>query len=311
MGYELSVINSKISSAPSAFINACEETFNKSVEAAAQVAAQNLGRSPIILLSGPSGSGKTTTAKKITNALEQLGITAHNVSLDNYFLTINAETAPKTPEGEIDYESPKCLDMDLLNKHFAQLAAGEEIAIPHFSFQEQERIDGRVVPMKLNHNEMVIFEGIHALNDCITFEHPNAFKIYVSTMTDIVDNGNVIVEGAGLRLVRRLVRDAFFRGAEPEFTLQMWKNVRRGEQLNIIPFKDAADLKIDSALPYEISVMKRFSRGVFDKVDEGTEHFKELDQVMNAFPRFEEIDDAAIPADSILREFIGGSSFTY
>lgn len=311
MIYDLSIINYRITTSPMEYVLESEKYFNSRIRKAADEIYNNIDQSPIVLLSGPSGSGKTTTAKKLAHALKQLGMNVDNISLDNYFLTVDPLTAPRTPAGDIDYESPACLDMNLLNEHFRKLAAGEEIQIPHFSFAHQSRDPNKVTPMQLDKNEIAIFEGIHALNESITREHPAAFKLYVSTLTDIEDKGVVLIDSNGMRLVRRIVRDDYFRGADPQFTLKMWDNVRRGEVLNILPYKDSANFTIDSALPYEISVMKQYTGDVFDKVPVNSEHFDVLQQVLGAFNRFEAINPAYVPPDSILREFIGGSVFEY
>lgn len=311
MIYDLTVINFRITTTPMEYVLESEKYFNSRIRKAADEIFNNLDQSPIVLLSGPSGSGKTTTAKKLTNELKRLGINAENISLDNYFVTVDPLTAPRTPNGDIDYESPQCLDMALLNDHFNKLAAGEEILIPHFSFSQQARASDKVTPMHLDKNEIAIFEGIHALNDTITIAHPAAYRIYVSTLTDIVDKGSVLIDSNGLRLIRRLVRDDFFRGADPQFTLKMWENIRRGELLNILPYKDSANFTIDSALPYEVSVMKQFTETLVDKVPHTSEHYNEMQQVVDAFKRFKSIDPAFVPPDSILREFIGGSLFEY
>ena len=311
MTYELYVINNRLSKTPEAYVQECETYYNSRVRKAADEIVCNFEYSPIVLLSGPSGSGKTTTAKKLADELRQLGLGAHIISLDNYFKTVDPLTAPRAPDGEIDFESPECLDLKLLNEHFAALGAGQEIRIPHFSFSRQARDDDRATQMKLGKNDIAVFEGIHALNENVTHDHPGAYKLYVSTLTDIIDNGQALIDGAGLRLLRRIVRDDFFRGADPQLTLKMWSNVRRGEKLNILPYKDSANLTIDSALPYEVSVMKQFAGEVYNKVPPHVENFEDLQHIVNAFYRFKDADPSFVPHDSILREFIGGSSFKY
>jgi uridine kinase len=267
--------------------------------------------SPIALLSGPSASGKTTTAKKLVADLRRLGMNAVIISLDNYFLTVDPDTAPRTPQGDIDYESPECLDMDLLHEHFIKLAAGEEILVPYFDFTKQARDDARQTPMKLGKNDIAVFEGIHALNGCIAGAYPEAYKLYVSTLTDVSLDGGVLIRHEHLRLVRRMVRDDLFRGADPAFTLGIWDNIRRGEKLNIIPYKNSADFTIDSALPYEICVMKQYTRATLDTVPAGSENYELLNRIRNAFDLFHTVDPVFIPGDSILREFVGGSVFDY
>lgn len=311
MFYELTEINGRVKQDPAKFVLECETEFNNTVHRAADEILSNLNRSPIVLMSGPSGSGKTTTAKKITSELTRLGITAHNISLDNYFLTVDPATAPRTPEGEIDYESPDCLDLELLNLHFKKLAAGEQIDIPHFSFTQRARKPGKETPMVLGKNEVAIFEGIHALNECITFNHQDAYKLYVSTLADIQDAGTVLVKSPSLRLVRRIVRDSFFRNADPKFTLKIWDNIRRGENENILPYKDSANLTLNTSLPYELSVMRQYADNVYSQLSEANEFFSDFHKVVMAFCRFEDIDASVVPADSILREFIGGSTFEY
>jgi uridine kinase len=311
MIYDLTTINKLITKSPVDYVLESEKYFNSRVRKTADEIYNNIDQSHIVLLSGPSGSGKTTTAKKLAKEIIRLGLKADIISLDNYFLTVDPLTAPRTPMGEIDYESPLCLDMALLNEHFQMLAAGKEIQIPYFNFSQQARIEGRTTPMRLDNDEIAIFEGIHALNESITSEHPAAYRLYISTLTDIAEKGDVLIDSNGLRLVRRIVRDDYFRGADPHFTLKMWENVRRGEVENILPYKDTAHMTIDSALPYEISVMKQFAGDVFNKIPEESGHYDIIRHILDAFRLFKDIDPELVPPDSILREFIGGSAFEY
>ena len=209
----------------------------------------NLDQSPIVLLSGPSGSGKTTTALKIAEELQRRGVNTHAVAMDNYFKTIHPKTAPRTPEGAIDYESPLCLDMELLDQHFTALTKGEEIIIPKYEFVRQMRNDSRGTPLKLGKNEIAVFEGIHALNDEITAQHPEATKLYISARSNVNDGAVLRFKGTWMRLTRRVVRDYNFRGTDATDTLDMWANVRRGEKLYISPYKHKADIMIDSSFP--------------------------------------------------------------
>ena len=187
MAYSLKQLNEGIRSDPQAFVDECDAAFHKKVEPAAQKIAGHRAESRIILLSGPSGSGKTTTALKIEEQLEKMGIETHTVSMDNYFNTIDPETAPRNREGAIDYESPFCLDVDLLNRHFAMLDRGETIHVPKYEFARQMRSDILSQPMRLGPDELAIFEGIHALNDIIVGKNPHAFKLYIAARSNLVD----------------------------------------------------------------------------------------------------------------------------
>ena len=180
MAYQLQEINDRIRADAKGFLEECDFSFRRRVEEAANRIINRTAESPIVLLSGPSGSGKTTTALKLEEELERRGISTHTISMDNYFRTMNPKTAPRTPEGAIDYESPLNLDMELLDETFTKLSRGEEVIIPKFEFARQMRNDARGRPLKLAKNEIAIFEGIHALNDDIAGRHPEATKLYIS-----------------------------------------------------------------------------------------------------------------------------------
>ena len=214
MPYSLSQINEAIRSDPKGFADQCDVAFAQKVTMAAEKIARHRSESHVILLSGPSGSGKTTTALKIEEQLENMGIVTHTVSMDNYFNTIDPETAPRNREGNIDYESPFCLDIELLNRHFAMLDRGETIHVPKYEFARQMRSDIMSQPLHLGSDELAIFEGIHALNDIIVGKNPNAFKLYIAARSNLVDDdGKVVFQHAWLRLCRRIVRDFKFRGS--------------------------------------------------------------------------------------------------
>lgn len=311
VSYELKTINKRLRAAPKEFVAECDAAYQAKIDDAAEQICDHMRESPVVLLSGPSGSGKTTSALKIEAELERRGIKTHTVSMDKYFKTIDPATVPRTPEGEIDYESPGCLDMDLLNEHFTLLSRHEEIRIPHFMFSRQKRSFSKFTPLKLEKNEIAIFEGIHALNDDITQKHPEAFMLYVSAESDISDNGRAIFKGSWMRLVRRVVRDSKFRGADAGFTLRLWANVLRGEKLHIYPFKDKANYTLDSTLPYEVSLMKGFATPLFADIPEETERMEELIHIIPAFEQFENLDRSLVRPESLLREFIGGGIYKY
>ena len=174
MPYQLSEINAGLKADPKGYLEACDAAYQQRIQAAADKVLERMKQSPIVLLSGPSGSGKTTTALKLEQELERRGVNTHTISMDNYFKTLNRKTAPRTPEGDIDFESPLLLDMDLLDETFTKLSRGEWVIVPKFEFARQMRNDSRGTPLKLDKNEIAIFEGIHALNDDIAGRLPEA-----------------------------------------------------------------------------------------------------------------------------------------
>ena len=308
MPYSLTQINEAIRSDPQAFVEECDAAFAKKVENAAKKIADHRTESHVILLSGPSGSGKTTTALKIEEQLEKMGIETHTVSMDNYFNTIDPETAPRNREGAIDYESPFCLDIDLLNRHFAMLDRGETIHVPKYEFARQMRSDIMSQPMRLGPDELAIFEGIHAPNDIIVGKNPHAFTPYIAARSNLVDDeGKVVFQHAWLRLCRRIVRDYKFRGSDASFTLKMWANVRRGEKLYISPYKENADLMFDSSLAFEFSVLKPFVVPLLEAIPAGK--YDVVDDMLKGFEQIEALDEKYVAPNSLAREFIGGSTY--
>ena len=310
MAYSLKTINESIRSDPAAFVAECEAAHAKKIQDAARRIAEHRSESHIVLLSGPSGSGKTTTALKIEEVLDNSGVETHTISMDNYFNTIDPDTAPRNREGNIDYESPFCLDIDLLNRHFSMLDRGETIHIPKYEFARQMRSDILSQTLKLGPDELAIFEGIHALNDVIIGKNPKAFKLYIAARSNFTDGeGSIVFQHPWLRLCRRIVRDYKFRGSDADFTLKMWPNVRRGEKLYISPYKENANLMFDSSLACEFSVLKPFIVPLLEKVPAGK--YPEADSILKAYERIEPLDEKYVPANSLIREFIGGSTFSY
>lgn len=311
MAYTLTTINEAIHSDPKGFVEEADAEFQKKVNTAAKKIANHRGESHIVLLSGPSGSGKTTTAMKISEALDNAGITTHTVSMDNYFMTIDPETAPRNRDGGIDYESPFCLDIELLNRHFDMLDRGETIHIPKFEFARQMRSAINSSPLKLGKDDLAIFEGIHALNDVITGKNPKAFKLYIAASSNITDGGgDIVFEHAWIRLCRRIIRDAKFRGSDAAFTLKLWPNVCRGEKLYIAPYKDSANILFDTTLPYEVSVLKTHVVPLLEKIS-AKERGTVVEQMLQGFDRIEPLDDQYVASNSLIREFIGGSTYSY
>ena len=314
MAYQLEEINRRLKEDPAGFVAECDGVYQKRLETAAERILERMKESPIVLLSGPSGSGKTTTALKLEQELERRGVQTHTISMDNYFKTLNRRTAPRTPEGDIEYESPLLLDMDLLDETFTKLSRGEWVIVPHFEFARQMRNDSRGTPLKLDKNEIAIFEGIHALNDDIAGRHPEATTLYISARSDILEGEALRFKGTWMRITRRAVRDCNFRGTDLVETLSMWYNVRRGEKLHISPFKGRANVIIDSSLRYEVPLFTNYAdalRAAVEEVPADNQRRAELEAMVDAFRYFQPLSPDLVPADSLLREFIGGGSYHY
>ena len=310
MNLSLKEINEKIRQSPAKFVEEEDKKYHDRIVTAADLISEHSAVCPIVLLSGPSGSGKTTTAKKVEDELRRRGINTYTVSMDDYFKTMNYKTAPRTATGDIDFESPELLDMELLNEHFTKLERGEEIHVPYFMFARQKRSASRFTPVRLKENEIIIFEGIHAFNEQITTRHPEAFKLYICAMSNINCGGGEVFLNTWTRLVRRVVRDSKFRGADADFTLQMWSNVLDGEKKHIYPYVPGADIQINSSLGYEMPVLKKYAVPLFEKLPEELENVAEVNRVLELLRLFDDVDDSLVADNSLIREFIGGGIYT-
>lgn len=309
---KISEVNARAVADPEGFITQSEADYSFQIDNAVQTIIDRMKGSPIVMLSGPSGSGKTTSAFRLKEKLIATGITAHTISLDNYFHTLDIRKAPRTPNGDLDLESPLCLDIELINEHFDSLQSGEEIKIPRYDFIRKERSASRCTKLSLGPNEIAIFEGIHALNDQISGPHPLATRLYISASTDFYDDvGTKVFDRTWLRLMRRVVRDNSFRGSDAAYTIEMWKNVLRGEHLYIDPYKDKADVLINSAMPYEVCLFKHFAEPLFRALPEGSGPAEEIEEIVLALEKFVDIPVYPVPGNSIIREFIGGSIYDY
>ena len=308
MPYSLTRLNEAVRSDPGAFARECDAAFAKKVENAAGRIAEHRRESRVILLSGPSGSGKTTTALKIEERLRNMGIETHTISMDDYFKTMDPETAPRNRYGEIDFESPFFLDVDLLNRHFAMLDRGETIHVPKYEFARQMRSDIMCHPLRLGPDDLAIFEGIHALNDIIVGKNPHAFRLYIAARSNLVDDdGNIVFQHAWLRLCPRLVRDYQFRGCDAGFTLKLWDNVCRGEKLYISPYKENAHIMFDSSLAFEFAVLKPVVVPLLEAIPAGK--YAVVEDMLRGFARIEAMDEKYVAPDSLAREFLGGSTY--
>ncbi len=264
----------------------------------------------VIAIAGPSASGKTTFAKRLELQLKLNGLKPVTLSVDNYF--VEREATPLDSDGKYDFESIHAIDTELLNKHLVQLLKGEEIDAPTFNFHTGHK-EYKGNKMKLAEDEILVMEGIHCLNDELTYQIPKKqkYKIYVSALTVLnIDYYNRI-STTHTRLIRRIVRDNQFRGYKAEHTLEMWPSVNRGEFKNIFAFQEEANAMFNSSLTYELSVLKKYAIPLLKEIDVKSPLYSEAKRLIAMLSYFDDIPDENIPSQSLLREFIGGSIFTY
>ena len=264
----------------------------------------------MVLLAGPSSSGKTTSCRRLSVQLSVLGYDVNQLSLDDYFL--GRERTPKLPNGEYDFESVDALDIPLLNEHLSALFRGEEVAIPTYDFKKGEPFySGKT--LQLGPRSVLVVEGIHGLNPKLTAQIDESlkFKVYVSALTQLAIDDQNIIHGTDNRLVRRIVRDNNFRGWNALETLRRWPEVVRGERKHIFPYQENANVMFNSALLYELGVLKRYAEPLLKQVPEDCEEYSSAQQILNFSELLLPIDDKFIPHNSIMREFLGGSAFEY
>lgn len=266
------------------------------------------GGKKIVLIAGPSSSGKTTFSHRLCVQLRAHGLRPYPLALDNYF--VEREQTPKDENGKYDFECIEAMDLDLFNSDMSRLLAGEKIDIPTFNFMEgKKEYKGR--KLKLNDGDVLVCEGIHALNPKMTSGLPDdsKFKIYISALTQInIDEHNRIPTTDG-RLIRRIVRDARTRGNNAQATISMWQSVRRGEESNIFPFQEQADVMFNSALIHELSVIKQYAEPLLFAVPRDSYEYYEAKRLLKFLDYFLGLEVTNIPTNSILREFVGGGCF--
>lgn len=262
----------------------------------------------IILIAGPSSSGKTTFSHRLSIQLQIAGLTPHPVSMDDYFL--DRELSPRDENGNYNFETIASLDVDLLTKHINQLLDGEEIDVPSYNFITGKR-EYRGHKLKIGEKDVLVMEGIHGLNGTLTNEIPEdaKYRIYVSALNQInLDEHNRIPSSDG-RLLRRIVRDAMTRGNDARETISRWDSVRKGEEDNIFPYQEEADVMFNSAQIYEIAVLKQYAEPLLFAVPRDCPEYQEAKRLLKFLEYFLNIPSEAIPKTSLLREFIGGSCF--
>ena len=270
----------------------------------------NLKKAKMVLISGPSSSGKTTSCKRISVQLSVIGYHPVQISVDDFFL--EREDTPLDKNGEYDFEALEAIDLELFNRTLDELLAGKEVELPVFNFQSGKK-EWKGKKIQMQENSILIIEGIHCLNPNLTASIPDntKYKIFVSALTSLsVDSQNPIPT-TDTRLIRRIIRDFNYRGYSAIETLQRWQSVRDGEEKNIFPYQENADIMFNTSLIYELSVLRPYAMPILLAVPEYEPEYAEAIRLIKFLRFFKPINEKMIPGTSILREFVGGSRFSY
>ena len=290
-------------------INISEALQEKKIAKIAEEIASRKGVK-LVLLAGPSSSGKTTSCKRLSIQLAVNGLRPLQISLDDYF--VDREKTPKDASGEYDYESIYALDLDLINEQFNALFRGEEVELPKYDFQsgKSKKSGNR---LKMNDNNVLVVEGIHALNPELTAHIPQEqiFRVYASALTTILLDNHNYIPTTDNRLLRRIIRDYKYRGVSAQETIHRWPSVRAGENKWIFPFQENADAMLNTAMLYELAVIKTQAEPLLQQVPENCEEYAEAYRLLKFLKYFKGIPYNNLPPTSLLREFLGGSSFHY
>lgn len=290
-------------------INISEALQEKKIANIAEEIASRKGVK-LVLLAGPSSSGKTTSCKRLSIQLAVNGLKPLQISLDDYF--VDREKTPKDASGEYDYESIYALDLDLINEQFNALFRGEEVELPKYDFQSgKSKKSGN--KLKMNDNNVLVVEGIHALNPELTAHIPQEqiFRVYASALTTILLDNHNYIPTTDNRLLRRIIRDYKYRGVSAQETIHRWPSVRAGENKWIFPFQENADAMLNTAMLYELAVIKTQAEPLLQQVPENCEEYAEAYRLLKFLKYFKGIPYNNLPPTSLLREFLGGSSFHY
>lgn len=306
-------LNGKILAGDASELIKVAEAFHekKLAHIADQIADANLSHGArLVLISGPSSSGKTTFAKRLGIQLRILGLNPVLISLDDYF--VDRDHTPLDENGNYDYEALEALDLTAFNSHLSQLFAGQSVDIPRYDFITGKR-QWHETPLQLDERSVLVVEGIHALNPRLTEQVADnvKFRIYISAFTSISLDDLSRIPTTDNRLLRRMVRDNGTRGSDAEATLKRWGSVRKGEEKHIFPYQENADVMFNSSLFYEISVLRPFAESLLYKVPDTVPEYGEARRLLKFLDNFLTIEPDEIPPTSLLREFIGGSSFKY
>lgn len=312
-------INSRIKNGEFAHIvHESETAYETQIDTAAQMIMERMSDVRMVMVSGPSSSGKTTTTLKLEQRLKKMGMSFTPLVVDNYFFDL--ELHPKDEFGDYDFETPQALDLELINIHLKQLANGEEVKIPYYNFKTGLRTDEQI-PLRLEKNQVLLIDSLHGLHPEFSKEIPAAqkFKLYLEPLLQMKGNNGKYLRWADIRLIRRMLRDSVHRAYNPEQTLLHWHYVRSSEKRHILPYSNNADFIVNTSMPYEIPL---YAHRLNSKFAEWTLKYKDDPLRIDAYTRAARLnevlsavepvsDDSPVPCDSVLREFIGGSTFSY
>lgn len=300
--YDAGTINRLLKEEPQKFIEKCENAYRGQLDSIVSEIVEDEGR-VLVMLAGPSSSGKTTTAKLLAEKASEKGRKACVISLDDFYLI---QDEPHTFEdGTVDFERVEALDLPLIYSSLHRLMENGESEIPRFCFQKKVRTGFE--KLKIASDEVVIVEGLHALNPAITgpLKNENLKKYYVSVSSRVTDGEKVIFTKRDLRFIRRMIRDYHFRNSEVDYTFYLWKGVRMGEDRYLFPFSGNADRKIDSIHPYEVCLFKNIAVELLDRIASDSIYFENAIELKKKFELFEALEREAMPEGSLLGEFIG------
>lgn len=266
------------------------------------------GDKKFVMIAGPSSSGKTTFSHRLSIQLKTHGLTPHPIAVDDYF--VERDHTPLDEKGNPNFESLYAIDLELFNKDMTNLLEGRTVELPSFNFKTGHR-EYKGNYKTLGPNDILVIEGIHGLNDKLSYSLPreSKFKIYISALTSLNIDEHNRIPTTDLRLIRRMVRDARTRGASGQRTIKMWPSVRRGEEENIFPFQEDVDVMFNSALIYELAILKQYAEPILFGIDRKSEEFIEAKRLLKFLDYFLGVSSEAVPQNSILKEFVGGSCF--
>ena len=299
-------LNDKIAAGDMSHLILIQEALQEKriAEIAAQIAERKTAK--LVMIAGPSSSGKTTFSHRLSVQLEAIGLKPHPIAVDNYF--VNRVDSPRDEKGNYNYEILECLDVEQFNQDMQALLRGEKVELPYYNFKKGER-EYKGDFLELGKEDILVIEGIHCLNDRLSYSLPreSKFKIYISALTQLnIDEHNRIPTTDG-RLLRRMIRDARTRGTSARDTIRMWPSVRKGEEENIFPYQEEADAMFNSALIYELAVLKQYVEPLLFGIPKNCSEYTEAKRLLKFLDYFIGVSSEDIPKNSILREFIGGS----